>query len=101
MRRAELVFMAAEYPTLYVPRMVRALGLECDREGRYWLPSTMLCASCREDTPRATVVEVPGPVEGMPLFVCPACAAKPSPFVADPANPTDDELAAAIERGIG
>jgi hypothetical protein len=80
--------------------MVQALGLECDQEGRYWVPSTMLCATCREDTPRATVVEVPGPVEGMPLFVCPPCAAKPSPFVADPANPTDDEIAAAIDRGL-
>jgi hypothetical protein len=100
-RRAELLFIATEYPTIYLPGIVQALGLECDQEGRYWVPQTMLCATCREDTPRATVVEVPGPVENMPLFVCPACAAKPaSPFVADPANPTDDEIAAAIQRGL-
>ena len=37
-RRAELLFIAAGYPTLYVPSMIQRLGLECDTEGRYWVP---------------------------------------------------------------
>jgi hypothetical protein len=70
LRRAELLFVAAEYPSLYLPGMVQALGLKCDQEGRYWVPPT------------------------------PEADEPASPFVADPENPTDDELAAAIDRGL-
>jgi hypothetical protein len=70
LRRAELLFIAAEYPSLYLPGMVQALGLKCDTEGRYWVPPT-------------TEADEPA-----------------SPFVADPENPTHDEIAAAIQRGL-
>lgn len=67
-RRAELLFMATEYPSLYMPGMIQEFGLQCDTQGRYWLP-----------------VQPEEPA---------------SPFVADPANPTDAELGAAVERGL-
>jgi hypothetical protein len=70
LRRAELLFIATEYPSLYLPGMVKALGLECDKGGRYWVPPT------------------------------PEADEPASPFVADPENPTDAELAAAVERGL-
>lgn len=94
-RRAELLFIATEYPTIYLPGMVQALGLKCDSEGRYWVPPTpeAEAPAYSRKIPEARRL-------GAAQRLADAQAGYVSPFVADPANPTDDELAAAIQRGM-
>lgn len=97
-RRAELLFIAAEYPTLYVPGMAQLLGLTCDEEGRYWVPPTD--EDDQNAEAEALVAETNAMVDDIterhPEVAAPAVPA----FVADPTKPTDAELVAAIQRGL-
>ena len=79
-RRAELLFMAAEYPTIYLPTDPAKLGLVCEETGRYWVTeehaeSVANIRSAREAHARntASIQSVPD-AHGTPITIGSAVA---------------------------